>query len=149
MDVSSTECPVCTGMPSVVVAVAHRALRQLIVELLDRDEARWRPRAAADQPDLAEAIREEAPDLVILDAAYFARFCDSVPTFPPHRVIIIGPEPDAAYERAARRRGAGAWLCRDRVGEDLSSCMCRVLGCTRAPLTERFHPCPYDAKDRR
>lgn len=114
-----------------MVAVAHRGLRQLIVELLERDHTGCRLCALADQCDLATAVASEQPDLVILDAGDFARSCrDSLHSFPRQRVIVIGPEPDAAYERAAHRAGAGAWLTRERVGEDLSSCMCHVLGCS-------------------
>ncbi len=132
MDVA--QCPVCTGTASVVLAVAHDALRHLIAELLDHDHARWQVTALPIQRDLASAIDATAPDLVILDVGDFARCCrESLLTFPRQRVIVIGPEPDAAYERAARQGGAGAWITRDRVGEDLVAAMRGVLGCTPEP----------------
>lgn len=153
MDGSPPTCRVCSGAPSVVVVVAHPTLRRLIVELLERDEACWQLRAVAHQPDLAAAVAAEEPDLVILDAGNFPRCCrDSLHSFPRQHVIVIGPEPDAAYERAARRAGAGAWLPRDRVGEDLTACMRRVLGCTHRlapiPPPDRLQTCGPIPKDR-
>ena len=134
MDGSPPTCRVCTGAPSVVVVVAHRAVRHLIIALLERDQARWQLRAVADEADLAATIAAAEPDLVIVDAGDFARCCrDALRSFPRQRVIVIGPEPDAAYQRAARRAGAGGWLPRDRLGEDLTDCMRRVLGCTHRP----------------
>lgn len=133
------------------MGVAHRTLRRLIVELLERDQACWQLRAVADQLDLAAAVAAAEPDLVVFDAGDFARCCrDSLRSFPRQRVIVIGPEPDAAYERAARRAGAGAWLPRDRVGEDLTACMRGVLGCTHRPPSpppDRLQPCGPIPKD--
>jgi len=90
--------------------------------------------AVPNQRDLAEAISVAAPDLVILDVGDFARCCcDSLQAFPRQEVSVIGPEPDLAYERAARQGGAGAWLTRDRVGDDLIAAMRHVLGCAPEP----------------
>jgi len=128
------QCSVCTGAPSVVVAVGHRALRSLTVELLERDHACWRVLAVTDSSTLAAVITDARPDLLIVDAGDFPRCCrDLLGGFPAERVVVIGPEPDAAYERAARRSGAGAWLSQDRVGEDLSTAMRAALGCTHGP----------------
>lgn len=110
--------------------MTHRTLRHLIVELLARDHADWQVSTVADQSDLAEAITADSTDLVILDVGDFVRSCrESLQSFPRERVIVIGPEPDAEYERAAREEGAGAWLSRDRVGEDLVTAMRQALGC--------------------
>jgi len=135
----TAQCPVCTGAPSVVVAVGHRALRSLTVELLERDHACWRVLAAPDSATLAAVLAEARPDLLIVDAGDFPRCCrDLLGAFPPERVVVIGPEPDPAYERAARGRGAGAWLSQDRVGEDLSSAMRAALGCAHDPCPDRL-----------
>lgn len=134
MNSEPAQCPVCTGAPSVVVAVGHRALRSLTVELLHRDHACWHVRALTDPSTLAAVIPDTRPDLVIVDAGDFPRCCrDVLGAFPASRVVVIGPEPDPAYEHAARRSGAGAWLSQDRVGEDLSSAMRIALGCTHGP----------------
>lgn len=138
-------CPVCSGRPMVVVAVAHATLRNLTVELLDREHGCWRARAVADLSELAATLDAAAPDLVIVDTADFARCCrDLLGTFPRERVVVVGPEPDPAYEHAARRGGAGAWLSSDRVAEDLSACMRTVLGCTHGPCP----PQPADTPTR-
>lgn len=134
MDDQQLGCPVCAGTPSVAVAVAHRGLRKLIVELLERDHACWQVDAIIDRADLARRIAASPPDLVIVDASDFPRCCrELLGSFPAQRVVVIGPEPDPAYEHAARAGGAGAWLASDRVGEDLSDCVRDALGCTHAP----------------
>ena len=127
------QCPVCAGTPTVLVAVAHRTLRALTVELLEREHGCWDVQALEVPSDLARALTSAPPDLVVVDAADFPRCCrDALDGFPPDRVIVVGPEPDPAYERAARRSGAGAWLARDRVAEDLSAGMRAALGCSHA-----------------
>ena len=134
MDDQQLGCPVCAGTPSVAVAVAHRGLQKLIVELLERDHACWQVDAITDRADLAHRIAASPLDVVIVDASDFPRCCrELLGSFPAQRVVVIGPEPDPAYEHAARAGGAGAWLASDRVGEDLSDCMRDALGCTHAP----------------
>lgn len=154
MDGSPPTCRVGTGAPSVVLVVADPTLRRLMVELLERDPVCWQLRAVADEAELVGMLAAGEPDLVILDTGDFARCCrDSLHCFSRRRIIVIGPEPDAAYERAARRAGAGAWLPRDRVGEDLTGCMRRVLGSTRGPAAspppDRLHACCHNPRERR
>jgi DNA-binding NarL/FixJ family response regulator len=140
MDVRQLGCPVCTGAPSVIVAVAHRGLRRLIVELLERDHGCWKPDGVREPADLVGKLAAAQPDLVIVDARDFPRCSrELLGSFPAQQVVVIGPEPDPAYEHAARSGGAGAWLARDRVGEDLSACMRTALGCTHGPC-----PAPDD-----
>ena len=50
-------------------------------------------------------------------------------TLPPERVIVVGPEPDRAYRARALALGAGGWVCRDHVGEELIAAMRAALGC--------------------
>jgi len=138
MDADQVGCPVCTGTPSVIVAVAHRGLRKLIVELLERDHGCWKLDTVTQGADLADKLAAARPDLVIVDARDFPRCTrELLGSFPSGQVVVIGPEPDPAYEHAARSGGAGAWLSRDRVGEDLSACMRDALGCSHGPC-----PCP-------
>ena len=135
MDGAANPCRVCDGTPCVAVAVEHRGLRKQITELLDRDGGCWEICAlptAAEMP--AEIDEYTRPDLVIVDAADFPRCCrDTLGAYPRERVVVIGPEPDPAYERAARIAGAGAWLSRERIGEELRAAMRAVLGCTHGP----------------
>ena len=116
-----------------VVAVAHPTVRQLAVELLEREHSCWRVQSLDSPSDLARALTSTSPDVVVVDAADFPRCCrGALDGFPRERVVVVGPEPDAAYERAARRAGAGAWLARDRLAEDLSAAISRALGCSHA-----------------
>lgn len=111
--------------PRVLVAVKHPAMCRLILQLLERDRGRWLPTLVCGDPgDAARALR---PDLVIVDggdpSTLFARLGD----FRPDRVVVIGPEPDDAYETAARRLGAGGWLARDQVADHLTDEMAFAL----------------------
>lgn len=133
----------CTGTPSVVVAIVHPALRRLILDLLERDRARWRLHALDDRNDLLAVVIAAGPDLVVLDDGDIGWCRALAPHFAPDRVIVIGPEPDPAYEHAARRAGAGAWLSRDRVADDLIPSMRHVLGCTHDLMpAESLRACP-------
>ena len=117
-----------------LVAVGFPALRRMIVELLDREHGCWAAEPLADQREFRHTLSADPPDLVVLDAADFPRCChEDLGAFPRWRVVVIGPEPDLAYEDAARRGGAGAWLARDRIGEELSHRMRRALGCSHRP----------------
>ena len=127
------------GQPSVVVAVPHRGMRELIVELLNRDRDHW---AVSEVESLSELDSNalSSPDLVIVDTADFAGCCRQLPAnLALARVVVIGPEPDPAYRHAALHCGAGAWLSRERVAEEL----CDALRSARACACES-HPAPAD-----
>lgn len=129
MEGQQLPCPVCAGVPSIAVGVAHRGLRTFIVELLQRDQRGWRVSAVSLTSEFPSAKEVDGPDLVIVDSCGFPLQS----SFPPERIVVIGPEPDPAYERVARNGGAGAWLASDRVGEDLSASARAMLGCTHGP----------------
>ena len=134
-------CAVPAGRPHVVVAVAHRAMRSLIVDLLDRDRdrdrdhdhdrGRWVVSAVDSMSELGDAALSN-PDLVIVDTADFAGCCCHLPpSFALDRIVVIGPEPDPAYRQAALNRGAGGWLSRECVAEELCDALCSALACSR------------------
>ena len=124
-------CAVPTGWPHVVVAVAHRAMRSLIVDLLDRDRGRWVVSAVDSMSELGDAASSH-PDLVIVDTADFAGCCCYLPpSFALDRIVVIGPEPDPAYRQAALNRGAGGWLSRECVAEELCDALCSALVCSQ------------------
>lgn len=128
MDGDSRNCRACSRTPTVLVAVAHPALRTLTWELLGRDHGCWDVRKLDDRALLGPAVQASPPDLLIIDASDFPRCCREVlGDYPPERVVVIGPEPDEAYQRSARRAGAGAWLASDRVAEDLTKGMRTAL----------------------
>jgi DNA-binding NarL/FixJ family response regulator len=116
-------------------------MRALTCELLEREFGCWVAAVLGDDQRIAEAIERDRPDLVVLDAGDFPACCRAaLRRFPPERVIVVGPEPDRSYRDAALAGGAGAWIPRDRVGDDLAAEMRRVLGCIHSP-------CPSDPQD--
>ena len=121
-----------TGQRHVAVAIAHPAMHRLVIDLLARDHDRWVVSAVDDVSDLGSTVSAH-PDLVIADTADFAACCRRLPpSFPPGRVIVIGPEPDPGYRQAALHRGAGAWLSRECVAEEL--CVALYSAAVRAQV---------------
>ncbi len=130
-------CAASTCQPHVVLVVAHRAMRALIVELLQRDHGCWTVSAIGSVSELDDAASSQ-PDLVIVDTADFATVRRQLPpTFSLARVVVIGPEPDPAYRQAAILFGAGAWLSRDCIADELCATLCSALACAH-----ESHPAP-------
>ena len=130
--VNGERCPVCDNTPLVLVAIAHPAMQRMILELLEREHGCWR--ACLLDQDLPAAMNDLAPDLVIVDSAAFPRCCrDRTGGYPRDRIVVVGPEPDAAYMAAALRDGAGGWVARDDIAECLSLEMRKALGCIHEP----------------
>lgn len=147
-------CAVPAGRPHVVVAVAHRAMRSLIVDLLDRDRDRDRGRWVVSAVDSVSELGDAAsshPDLVIVDTADFAGCCCHLPpSFALDRIVVIGPEPDPAYRQAALNRGAGGWLSRECVAEELCDALCSALVCSQrgVPRCNDLQNRPHPAQER-
>jgi hypothetical protein len=109
-------------------------MRRFTRELLARECRCWTPVEADMGARSAARLAARAPDLLMIDAADFPACCPAPSSgFPPGRVVVVGPEPDRSYRQVAHARGAGAWVPRERVGEDLVREMRRVLGCTHDP----------------
>jgi DNA-binding NarL/FixJ family response regulator len=127
-------CPLCDGHPVVLVALRHPAMRRFTRELLARECRCWTPVEVRGGGSLRNELAAHAPDLLVIDAADFPSCCPASSSgFPPGRVVVLGPEPDRSYRQVAQARGAGAWVPRERVGEDLVRKMRRVLGCAHGP----------------
>lgn len=125
-------CPVCDGRPRVLVALSHPMMRRFTLELLERDHACWSAEAL-DGEDLVGAARDRRSDLVILDASTFsACHCADGCEFPCGRMVVVGPERDLDYRAAVLAGGAGGWVARDDVAEQLSAAMRAALGCTHS-----------------
>lgn len=141
---AATPCPVCDGTPRVLVAIRHQAMRSYTRELLQREYGCW-VATEADTGQLAEAIVRHQPDLIVADTGDFPACCRrALEEFPRERVLVIGPEPDSAYRHAALAQGAGAWISRDRVGEELGPEMRRMLGCIHDPCPPGERPVHID-----
>lgn len=136
-------CPVCDASPTVLVGVRHPVMRRWTIDLLDGEHGCWLVEQPRPAELLADAIERTRPALIVVDSADFPACCQAaLAAVPLGRVIVIGPEPDAAYRRLALSHGAGGWLCRDHVGEELSTVMRTALGC-------RHRPCPPGTTPRR
>jgi hypothetical protein len=109
-------------------------MRHLTQELLRREHHCWVAAELTEGELMADCLRRVEPDLLVVDDRDFPACCrPALDAFPPDRVIVIGPEPNQGYEHAARRNGAGAWISREHVGEELGAAMRRLLGCHHAP----------------
>jgi DNA-binding NarL/FixJ family response regulator len=102
----------------------HPMMRALIVALLHREPHCW---CAIDVPALAglPSVLSGSPvDLVVVDGVNFPACCsERAGAFPLGRVVVIGSESDDAYRVLALAQGAGAWLPRERVAEDLTAAL--------------------------
>jgi DNA-binding NarL/FixJ family response regulator len=134
---STTEsCPVCDTSPTVLLAIRHPVMRRWTGELLTSEHGCWTIAQPRRGEMLAAAIDRTRPAMVIVDSVDFPECCRAaLGALPRDRVIVVGPEPDQAYRNAALANGAGGWLSREHVGDELSRAMRRVLGC-------RHDPCP-------
>ena len=107
----------------------------MIAEFLERDHECWCA-TPTTLDGLHGEIERECPDVVIVDAADFPRCCRAeFGGFPAARVVVIGPEPDDAYRTAALRKGAGAWVSADAVGDELSAALRAIFLGDRGPST--------------
>lgn len=107
-------------------------MRRLILELLEHEHGCWQ--AFLLDRELGAAMNELEPDLVVIDAAAFPNCChDRSDSYPRERIVVVGPEPDAAYMTAALRDGAGGWVARDDIADRLSIEMRHALGCIHGP----------------
>lgn len=134
-------CPVCDGQPRVLVVMRHPTMLRFTRELLDREFRCWLATELGVGQQLADTLDRMTPDLMIIDAADFPSCClAALARIPRQRVIVIGPEPDPSYRAAALANGAGAWISRDRVGEELAQEMRTILGCIHDPCPPAHRP---------
>jgi DNA-binding NarL/FixJ family response regulator len=129
-------CPVCDRSPTVLVGIRHPVMRRWTIELLETEHGCWTVAQPRVDELLVAAIERSHPELVVVDSADFPACCQAaLDALPAGRVIVIGREPDRAFRDQAFARGAGGWVCRDHIGDELSAAMRAALGC-------RHEPCP-------
>ena len=111
--------PASTGL-TVLVAIRHPAMRRYTCAILDAEGGCSNVVELERGTTPADALARWSPDLVVIDTGEFPE-CGSraLPGFPADRVIVVGPEPEGDYRAAALAHGAGAWISRDRLGDDL------------------------------
>ena len=126
----------------VLDAIDHPVMRRWSRELLEGAGGCW----CVDEPGpgemVADAIGRTSPAVLVVDDTEFPACCrTAIDAYPPDRVIVIGTEPDSVYRAAAIDAGAGGWVSRDHVGEQLAVLIRRSLGCPH-------DRCPPDQHDR-
>jgi len=122
-----------TGPERVLIAIRHAPMRRLTGRVLAQGCPPWTIEELQDEELLVDAMRRVAPDVLVVDTGDFPACCHSaLTTFPPDRVIVIGPEPEAAYRLAALSEGAGAWVARDRIAEDAAAVLRALLRALQA-----------------
>lgn len=120
----------CDRSPTVLVGIRHGVMRRLTIDLLQSEHGCWQVEQPRARELLAGAVARTHPDLVVVDSVDFPACClAALRALPPERVIVVGPEPEPAYRDRALAQGAGGWVCRDHVGEELSVAMRAALGC--------------------
>lgn len=145
----ATGCPVCDGDPRVLVAIRHPGMRHLTADLLAREYHCWVASDLRADQSLADGLAAARPDLLVVDAADFPACCPRrFEGFPRSRVVVIGPEPDPGYRSQALGNGAGAWIPRERVGDDLGPAMRAILGCVHDPCPPHVPAAPEGAARR-
>jgi hypothetical protein len=109
----------------------------LVRDLLQRETCCEVVEMAEDLPISGRSA--DRTDVVVVDAATFPQCCrGSLAGVPRDRFVVVGPEPGEAYRDAAAGQGAGAWIPRERLGEDLVPEVVRLLsGSTDADATTR------------
>lgn len=109
-------------------------MRRWTIELLKTEHGCWTVVQPRVGEMLVDAIGRSQPELVVVDSVDFPACCRAaLDALPPERVIVIGPEPDHAFRDQAVARGAGGWVARDHIGEEVSGAMRGALGCPHQP----------------
>jgi DNA-binding NarL/FixJ family response regulator len=116
-------------VPRVVVAMSHPTMRRYVCDLIEQSCRCWLATTRPNAAELRDVIASLHPDVIVLEASRFPGCCPNMAdTFPVGHVVVIGPYPDDAYRDAALTAGAGAWIPRDRLPNDLISELNRISG---------------------
>lgn len=128
----ATECLHRDQRPVVLNAIRHPYMRRWSEELLGTEDGCWTLARTDGTEMVADTIGRCTPAVVVVDAVDFPACCHTaLNSLPPERVIVVGPEPDPAYRSAAVSLGAGGWVSRDHLGEELAAAVRTALGCPR------------------
>lgn len=138
-------CAVCAGAPRVLVAIRHPTMCRYTAELLARECGCWAATETGGSEMLTDALLRVHPDLLVVDDGDFPACCrTALESFPPERVVVVGREPDPSYRSAALHEGAGAWVARDRMADDLVPAMRAALGCRHDAIGTSVEIAPAD-----
>lgn len=127
--------------PIVLVALTHPLMCRWTRDLLATQKGCWTTVAREPGEMVVTAMERTYPDVVVVDSLDFPACCRAaLDALPPERVIVIGPEPDGAYRKAALAQGAGGWVSRDHLGGDLSTALWELVGCGHQACPHRPAP---------
>lgn len=125
-------------------------LRRWTSELLEAARGCWATVDSLDGELLVDAIARTGPDVAVVDSVDFPACCQpAIDDLGPSQVVVIGPEPDAAYRRLALDRGAGGWVSQDRIADEVTQAVWTALGCDCRPCPHRPVMTAIDASMRR
>lgn len=132
-------CPECQAGVRILVAIRHRPMRRLTRLMLEHDTPGCLVEELRTGELLVDAVARVGPAVLVVDTEDFPACCEAtLESFPPRRVIVIGPEPEAAYRAHALAGGAGAWVPRELISQDLRGELGAVLGCTHLHGTGEY-----------
>lgn len=103
-------------------------MRGLVSDLLQRETGCEVFELA--RPDVPDSARTTMCTFVlVVDAADFPACCHgSLAGLSRDRFVVVGQEPDAASRDLVASQGAGAWIPRERLGDDLVPAVLRIVG---------------------
>jgi DNA-binding NarL/FixJ family response regulator len=111
--------------------MTHPTMRRYVCDLIERGCRCWLATTIPEPGPLHDVITNLHPDAIVLEAAQFPQCCPAIgDTFPISHIVVIGPYPDDAYRDAAYAAGAGAWIPRDRLPDELVHELHRIIGLT-------------------
>ncbi len=105
---------------TLVVADLPGTSRRAIVGLIAATPGLALSGQASTLPELHAVVRDERPDVVLLDDRLLRGGTWRVGTIAA-RLVVMGVDDDPAFAARARRIGAEAWIAKDRVDELLQA----------------------------
>ncbi len=107
----------------VVLADLDGMGRHALATLLEEQVGVAFVRAVGTRQELARSLRDDRPDVVVIDDRLVAAGDHLLAGLGPMRraprVIVVGVDDDPAFAARAYRLGASAWVAKDRADEDL------------------------------
>ena len=111
--------------------MAHPTMRRYVCDLIEQGCRCWLATSSPEPVQLGHIVATLHPDVVVLESSTFPACCSGTSdVFPVEHVVVVGPYPDDAYRDAALAAGAGAWIPRDGLSNQLIHELLRITGQT-------------------
>lgn len=110
------------------VVVEHETMRELLVDLLEREQCVVASTNSGRHPVSALPVHDG--DVLVVDEALFARpgWSREIVLDEQSCVVVVATEDDPFSRQAALAGGARGWIPRERLGDDLAEELRRVRG---------------------